>query len=197
MRIVLLGAPGSGKGTQSEAIVNRYGIQHISTGDMLRAEVTAGTLLGRQAKEIMEAGQLVPDEIVLGMIEQRLAHSEPLDGFLLDGFPRNLHQAQDLDGLLARLHQPLDVQLFFEVDYEEIMKRLLARKRADDTEQTIRKRLEVYEAETAPLRQYYQAGGKLRTVQGVGDIGAISEKIFKILDEVRTAAREDVRLPVH
>ncbi len=185
-RIVLLGAPGSGKGTQSEAIVKRYQIQHISTGDMLRAEVTAGTLLGRQAREIMAAGRLVPDEIVLSMIEKRLAHSQPLDGFLLDGFPRNLHQAQDLDALLARLHQPLDIQLFFDVDYEEIMKRLLARKRADDTEQTIRKRLEVYEAETAPLRKYYQAGGRLRTVKGVGEIAQISQKIFEILDRVET-----------
>ena len=182
MRIVLLGAPGSGKGTQSEAIVKKYQIRHLSTGDMLRAEVAAGTPLGRQAREIMEAGQLVSDAIVLGMIEQRLLNNDT-EGFLLDGFPRTLVQAEALDALLTRLEQPLDVVLFFDVDYEEIMQRLLARNRSDDNEETIRKRLQVYEQETAPLRRYYDNKGLLRTVKGVGPIEEISARIFQILEE--------------
>ena len=183
MRIVLLGAPGSGKGTQSEAIVKKYQIRHISTGDILRAEVAAGTPLGRQAREIMEAGQLVSDAIVLGMIEQRLLCRTAPDGFLLDGFPRTLGQAEALDALLTRLEQPLDVVLFFDVDYEEIMQRLLARHRSDDNAETIRKRLQVYEQETAPLRDYYNNKGNLRTVKGVGQIEGISERIFRILED--------------
>ena len=182
MRIVLLGAPGSGKGTQSEAIVKKYQIRHLSTGDMLRAEVAAGTPLGRQAREIMEAGQLVSDAIVLGMIEQRLLDNDT-GGFLLDGFPRTLVQAEALDALLTRLEQPLDVVLFFDVDYEEVMQRLLARHRSDDNEETIRKRLQVYEQETAPLRDYYDNKGLLRTVKGVGPIEEISARIFQILEE--------------
>jgi adenylate kinase len=184
MRIVLLGAPGSGKGTQAEAVVQKYQVVHISTGDLLRAEVAAGTPLGKQAKEIMEAGQLVSDEIVLGMIEHRLTSGEAKNGFLLDGFPRTLSQAEGLDALLTKLGQPLDVVLFFDVDYGEIMKRLLARKRADDNEETIRKRLEVYEAQTAPLIDYYKERGNMRAVKGVGSIEEISQNIFKILDEV-------------
>jgi len=182
MRIVLLGAPGSGKGTQSEAIVKKYQIRHLSTGDMLRAEVAAGTPLGRQAREIMEAGQLVSDAIVLGMIEQRLLNNDT-EGFLLDGFPRTLVQAEALDALLTKLEQPLDVVLFFDVDYEEIMQRLLARHRSDDNAETIRKRLQVYEHETAPLRDYYNNKGNLRTVKGVGQIEEISERIFRILED--------------
>ena len=182
MRLILLGAPGSGKGTQSEAIVKKYQIRHLSTGDMLRAEVAAGTPLGRQAREIMEAGQLVSDAIVLGMIEQRLVNNDT-DGFLLDGFPRTLVQAEALDALLTRLEQPLDVVLFFDVDYDEVMQRLLARHRSDDNEETIRKRLQVYEQETAPLRDYYDNKGLLRTVKGVGPIEEISARIFQILEE--------------
>ena len=183
MRLVLLGAPGSGKGTQSEAIVKKYQIRHISTGDMLRAEVAAGTPLGRQAREIMETGQLVSDAIVLGMIEQRLL-SNDTEGFLLDGFPRTLVQAGALDALLTRLEQPLDVVLFFDVDYEEIMQRLLARNRSDDNAETIRKRLQVYEQETTPLRDYYNHKGNLRKVKGVGQIEEISARIFQILENV-------------
>jgi adenylate kinase len=184
MRIILLGAPGSGKGTQSEAIVEKYQIRHIATGDILRAEVAAGTPLGRQAREIMEAGQLISDEIMLKMIEQRLANNDAPEGFLLDGFPRTLGQAEALDALLARLSQPLNAVLFFNVDYDEIMKRLLARQRADDNAETIRKRLQVYEAETAPLIRYYEAKGNLHTIRGSGKIKEISERIFEILDEV-------------
>lgn len=184
MRIVLLGAPGSGKGTQADAIVAKYRITHISTGDLLRAEVAAGTDLGKQAKAIMESGGLVSDDIVLGMIRNRLSQGDTDKGFMLDGFPRTLAQAEALDDLLGQLGQPLDRVLFFDVDYGEIMQRLLARQRADDNEETIRKRLEVYEAQTAPLIDYYKGKGNLRTVKGVGEITEISERIFKALDDV-------------
>lgn len=185
MRVVLLGAPGSGKGTQAELIVKNYAIDHISTGDLLRAEVAAGTPLGERAKQIMEAGKLVSDEIVLSMIEHHLTRDLTRPGFLLDGFPRNLSQAQALNELLDRVGQPLDVVLFFEVDYGEIMQRLLARKRADDTEDTIRKRLEVYEEQTAPLINYYKERGNLRIIDGIGDIDEISQRIARVLDEVK------------
>ncbi len=183
MRVVLLGAPGSGKGTQAENIVRTYGIGHISTGDLLRAEVSAGTELGQQAKTIMESGGLVPDEIVLGMIESRIGKGAGA-GFLLDGFPRNRAQAEALDDMLTRLGQPLDVVLFFDVDYGEITQRLLARKRADDTEETIRKRLQVYEEQTAPLIDFYKAKGNLRTVKGVGPVEEIFQRIRDVLGSV-------------
>ena len=184
MKIVLLGAPGSGKGTQAENIVKKYQIAHISTGDLLRAEVAAGTSLGKQAKEIMESGALVSDEIVLGMIETRLSQDDVKNGFMLDGFPRTLAQAESLDALLAKIGQPLDVVVFLDVDYGEIMQRLLARKRADDNEETIRNRLKVFEQQTAPLIDYYKTKGNLRTVKGVGAVDEISENIFKVLSSL-------------
>lgn len=184
MRIILLGAPGSGKGTQAERIVHHYNIPHISTGDLLRAEVAASTELGLKAKAIMESGGLVSDDIVLGMIEKRLSEDKGSTGFMLDGFPRTLPQAEALDAMLEKLGQPVDVVIFFDVDYGEIMDRLLARKRADDNEETIRKRLEVYEAQTAPLIDYYKAKGNLRGVKGVGEVDDISQGIFQILDDI-------------
>lgn len=184
MRIVLLGAPGSGKGTQAERIVEKYRITHISTGDLLRAEVSAGSDLGNQAKQIMESGGLVSDDIMLGMIKSRLSQGDIDNGFMLDGFPRTLAQAEALDVLLAELGQPLDVVVFFDVEYAEITQRLLARQRADDTEETIRKRLQVYEEQTAPLIDYFKAKGNLRTVKGMGAVEEISERIFKTLDNV-------------
>ncbi len=184
MKIVLLGAPGSGKGTQAENVVKKYQIAHISTGDLLRAEVAAGSPLGKQAKEIMESGALVSDEIVLGMIEARLAQDDTKNGFMLDGFPRTLAQAEGLDTLLTKIGQPLDVVVFLDVDYGEIMQRLLARKRADDNEETIRNRLKVFENQTAPLIDYYKTKGNLRTVKGVGVVDEISENVFTVLSSL-------------
>jgi adenylate kinase len=184
MRVVLLGAPGSGKGTQAEFIAQHYSIVHISTGDLLRTEVAAGSALGIQAKKIMETGGLAPDDIMLGMIEERLGKGDAQNGFLLDGFPRTLAQAEVLDKLLTKLDQPIDVVVFLDVDYREIMQRLLARRRADDNEETIRRRLEVYESQTAPLIDYYKTKGNLRSVQGVGEIDEIAQRIAKQLDEV-------------
>ena len=184
MRIVILGAPGSGKGTQAENIVKKYQIPHISTGELLRAEVAAGTDLGKQANVIMQTGALVSDDIILGIIRTRLGKSDTGNGFLLDGFPRTLQQAEGLDKILTEMGQPLDAVVFLEVDYAEIMQRLLARKRADDTEDTIRNRLQVYEAETAPLIDYYQAKGNLRPVKGTGTVEEISARIFQVLDQL-------------
>lgn len=186
MRIVLLGAPGSGKGTQTDAIIARYGVATVATGDLLRAEVAAGTELGLRAKPHMDAGNLVPFDIVLGMIErglQTLAKTNP-KGFMMDGFPRDLAQAEALDEILDRISQPLDQVLFFEVDYEEIVKRLLGRGRADDNEATIRNRLRVFEEKTAPLIEYYTRKGLLRTVKGTGTIDEIGQRVQAVLDEI-------------
>ncbi len=182
MRLMMLGAPGAGKGTQAEAIVGKYQIDNIATGDLLRAEVSAGTEVGNRAKAIMDAGELVPDEIVLHLIEQQLANDDISNGFLLDGFPRNLHQAADLDAVLARIRQPLDLVIFLDVDYDEIKHRLLQRHRADDTRDVINHRLEVYESQTLPLVGYYKDKGLLHRLNGVGEIQQISERIYEILD---------------
>lgn len=186
MRIVLLGAPGSGKGTQTDAIIARYGVATVATGDLLRAEVAAGTELGRRAKPYMDAGELAPFDIVLGMIEnglKTLAQTNP-KGFMMDGFPRDLAQAEALDTLLDRIGQPLNRVLFFDVDYEEIVKRLLGRGRADDNEETIRNRLRVYEEKTAPLIDYYDRKGLLRKIKGTGTIDEIRQRIETVLDDV-------------
>lgn len=215
MRIVLLGAPGSGKGTQAKLLVEKYKIPQMSTGDLLRAEVTAGSDLGKRAKAAMDAGQLVPDEIVLGMIQARLAKPDAKNGFILDGFPRNIPQAQALDAMLARLGQPLQMALLVDVDTDVLMKRLTGRRscsnnscgaiynihfsapktankcdkcgsslthRSDDNEQTVGKRLAVYQQQTAPLANYYRAQGKLRTVRGVGAVGVIFKGVTDIIE---------------
>lgn len=185
MRIVLLGAPGSGKGTQTDSIINRYGVSTVATGDLLRAEVAAGSELGQRAKPYMDTGDLVPFDIVLGMIEKRVnALAKENKGFMMDGFPRDLAQAEALDKMLAKINQPLDLVLFFEVDYEEIIKRLLSRGRADDNEDTIRNRLRVYEEKTAPLIDYYTRKGLLRKIKGTGTIEAIGQRIQAVLDEI-------------
>jgi adenylate kinase len=215
MRIVLLGAPGSGKGTQAKLLVEKYNIPQISTGDLLRAEVAAGTDLGKKAKAAMDAGQLVTDDVVLGMIQSRLSKPDARNGFILDGFPRNIPQAQALDAMLARLSQPLQLALLVDVDNEVLMKRLTGRRscgnaacgaiyniyfsppktagkcdkcgsalqhRSDDNEDTVRKRLTVYEQQTAPLMSYYKAQGKLRTVKGVGGVNDIFRNISDIVE---------------
>ncbi len=213
MRIILLGAPGSGKGTQAKKLVEKYHVPQISTGDLLRAAVAAGTPLGRQAKSIMEAGQLVSDDIVLGMIKERLAEDDARAGFILDGFPRTLVQAQALDQLLDELGWPLDGAILIDVDYEKIVRRITGRRtcrdcgqvyniytspprvdgvcdkcggplqqRADDTEETVRKRLQVYDQQTAPLIDYYRQQGKLHRVQGDGDIDEIFTALCALID---------------
>jgi adenylate kinase len=186
MRIVLLGAPGSGKGTQGEKLVAHYGIPKISTGDALRAAVKAGTDLGKKAKATMDAGGLVANEIVIGIVEERLGEADAQKGCILDGFPRNTAQAQVLDEMLKRLGQPgIDKAVHLHVSDEEIVKRLLDRAikegREDDKEDVIRKRIAVYNAETHPLLDYYKAQGKLITLEGVGEVDVIFDSIVKVL----------------
>jgi adenylate kinase len=186
MRIVLLGAPGSGKGTQGEKLVAHYGIPKISTGDALRAAVKAGTELGKKAKATMDAGGLVANEIVIGIVEERLGEADARKGFILDGFPRNTAQAQVLDAMLLRLGQPaMDKAVHLHVSDEEIVKRLLDRAvkegREDDKEEVIRKRIDVYNAETKPLLDYYEAQNKLITLEGIGAVDEIYASILKVL----------------
>lgn len=179
MRLLLVGPPGSGKGTQAMRVAKRLGIPHISTGEMFRAHVAGGTELGTQVKALMEAGEYVPDEITGKMLTQRLTHSDAGQGFILDGFPRTIPQAQLLDELLAQT--PLNAVVSLEVKNDELMDRMLSRGRADDTPETIRRRLEVYEGQTAPLLEFYDAAGLIQSVDGSGDIDEITERIMAAL----------------
>lgn len=212
MRIVLLGAPGSGKGTQAKLLMGRFGVPQISTGDLLRAAVAAQSPLGLKAKAAMDAGELVSDEIVLGMIRERLAEADAKAGFILDGFPRNGAQAAALDALLAELGQDIDRAVHIQVAFDELLKRLTGRRtctqcgalynvyfspprqvgvcdrcggalmhRDDDNEQTISRRLRVYEEQTQPLIDYYQAQGKLAVVSGSGEVTEILRRVSEAL----------------
>ncbi|HEU0196271.1 MAG TPA: adenylate kinase [Nevskiaceae bacterium] len=187
MRIVLLGAPGSGKGTQGKNLAQAFGIPKISTGDALRAAVAAGTELGRQAKPLMESGKLVPDALVYGIVQERFSHDDCKQGYILDGFPRNHAQAVELDQMLIRLGQPgLEKAVHLKVDDEEIVHRLSQRAieegRSDDTPEVIRKRIGVYNAETRPLLDYYRTQGKLVNVDGVGQLEAVYTRITSALE---------------
>lgn len=185
MRLILLGAPGSGKGTQGEKLVAHFGIPKLSTGDALRAAVKAGTELGLKAKAAMDAGALVANDIVNGIVEERLGQPDAMKGFILDGFPRNVAQADVLSGMLTRLGVSVSKAVHLHVADEEIVRRLLERAtiegRADDREDVIRKRIEIYNAETHPLLDYYAAQGKLVTVEGVGSIDEIFARILAAL----------------
>jgi len=185
MRIVFLGAPGSGKGTQATNVKAALAIAHISTGDLLREQVRAHTALGRQAKAVMEAGKLVSDALVLGMLEARLAEADTAAGFILDGYPRNLVQAAALDALLARIQQPLDLVVLIDVPNELIVTRLAGRAaeegRQDDTPETVRARLQIYAEQTAPVIEFYRRGNRLVVVDGVGDMAAVSARILAAL----------------
>ena len=191
MNIVLLGAPGAGKGTQAQKLVEEFGVAHISTGDLLRAAVKAGTKLGVKAKEYMDAGQLVPDKLVVDLVKERLAADDAKKGFILDGFPRNTAQAVTLDSALADMGLSLDAALLVDVKAEVIVERLSSRRtcrdcgytapagvdvcpscggemyqRDDDKPETIQNRLNVYESQTAPLVEYYKGKGLLKAVDG-------------------------------
>ncbi|MGH8154521.1 MAG: adenylate kinase [Rhodanobacteraceae bacterium] len=185
MRIVLLGPPGSGKGTQAKRLKVELDAAHVSTGDLLRAAVKAGTPLGRKARAVMESGQLVSDAIVLGLLEERLGQADTAAGFILDGYPRNLAQANALDELLARLARPLDAVVKLTVPDAAIVKRCELRfeeeHRADDNPDTVRKRLAVYARETAPVADSYAQRGLLTEVDGVGAIEAVSGRVLAAL----------------
>jgi len=192
MRLVLLGAPGSGKGTQAARLKTALGVPHISTGDMLRAAVAAGTAMGLKAKAVMDAGQLVSDDILLGMLEERLAQADAKAGFILDGYPRNLAQANALDHLLAKLGQPLDAVVKLDVPNEAIIGRceirFKAEGRADDNPDTVRRRLAIYAEQTAPVADFYASRGKLQVVDGVGELAEVTARIERALQREAAAA---------
>ncbi|WP_040672980.1 MULTISPECIES: adenylate kinase [Rhodanobacter] len=192
MRLVLLGAPGSGKGTQAARLKTALGVPHISTGDMLRAAVAAGTAMGLKARAVMDAGQLVSDDILLGMLEERLAQPDAKAGFILDGYPRNLAQADALDHLLARLGQPLDAVIKLDVPNDAIIGRceirFKAEARADDNPDTVRKRLGVYAEQTAPVADFYASRGKLQVVDGVGELDEVTARVEQALRREPAAA---------
>jgi len=192
MRLVLLGAPGSGKGTQATRLKNDLGVPHISTGDMLRAAVAAGTPTGLKAKAVMDAGKLVSDDILLAMLEERLAQADAKAGFILDGYPRNLAQADALDHLLARIGQPLDAVVKLEVPNEVIIGRCeiryAAEHRKDDDPAVVRDRLKVYAEQTAPVADFYAKRGKLQVVDGVGELDEVTARIKRALQRESAAA---------
>jgi len=181
MRLVFLGAPGVGKGTQAKLLSEREGLAHISTGDLLRDAVSRKTRLGLAAKEIMDRGDLVGDDIVLGLIEETLGTLGGR-GFVLDGFPRTQAQAEGLDGLLRTRGESLDGVVNLTAPDEEVVQRLLDRGRPDDTPETVRHRLETYRRKTAPLIDRYEKGGLLVKVDGVGDIEAIQDRVRRALN---------------
>ncbi len=187
MNIVLFGPPGAGKGTQSKFLMERYGLDHLSTGDLLRAEIKAETPLGLQAQELMSAGELVPDHVVVGMIRNLLEESPDSKGFIFDGFPRTRAQAEALDETLEKIGSDISLMLALEVEEEELVKRLLGRGatsgRPDDkSEEVVRKRIREYENKTAPLKEYYEEQGKLRRIDGMGGIADITARLTASID---------------
>ncbi|MFQ6051660.1 MAG: adenylate kinase [Candidatus Hydrothermarchaeota archaeon] len=216
MHLILLGAPGAGKGTQAKMVAEKFGIPHIATGDILREAVKEGTQLGKEAVKYMEKGKLVPDEIVIGIIEERLREDDCKKGFVLDGFPRTIAQAEALDSVLDKIGIDLDLVIDLKVDKEELVRRISQRRicrscekpyhltfnppkvsgvcdecggelyqRSDDTEETVRKRISVYEEQTFPLIDYYKKKGILKEVDGNRPIEEISESINKLLMDLR------------
>ncbi len=179
MHVIILGAPGSGKGTQSAEIIKHFSLKHLSTGDMLRAEITAGTELGIAAKTVMDKGELVSDDIILGMVAEQIKSTDK--GILFDGFPRTIAQAEGLDELLSEMDSEIAHVIELEVNNDEIIERMLARGREDDNEETIRNRLEVFENQTAPLIEYYSNQSKVSTVLGSGSVDDIFSRIEKVL----------------
>jgi len=218
MRLVLIGAPGSGKGTQAKFLIEKYNIPQVSTGDLLRAAVAAQTPLGRQAKAVMDAGQLVPNDIVIGMIRERIMRPDAENGFIMDGFPRNLEQAEAMDTLLANLGRPIDAVLQINVDFDLLMQRMVGRltclscgtlfnsftnppaidsqcdncggtlhHRSDDNEETIDRRLRVYETHTQPLTAYYSSKGNLHVIDGQGTVEEVKKRIKSALRGMRSS----------
>ncbi|MEV4330309.1 adenylate kinase [Streptomyces sp. NPDC049597] len=219
MRIVLVGPPGAGKGTQAAYLAKNLSIPHISTGDLFRANISQGTELGKQAKSYMDAGNLVPDEVTIGMAKDRMSQPDAVNGFLLDGFPRNVGQAEALDGMLQGEGVTLDAVLDLEVPEDEVVKRIAGRRvcrndsahvfhvtytppkaegvcdecggelyqRDDDSEETVRKRLEVYHTQTEPIIDYYKAQGLVVTISALGKVADVTARAMEALQEDKAA----------
>ncbi|MHA1537791.1 MAG: adenylate kinase [Alphaproteobacteria bacterium] len=190
MNIIILGPPGSGKGTQAKRLQERYGAMQLSTGDMLRAAVKAGSELGRKAEKIMSAGELVPDALIVSMIAERIDQPDCRQGIILDGFPRTVKQAQALDEMLAEKQLTLDCVIELSVDEAALFARIEGRAaeaeaiRPDDNPETLKKRLDVYRGQTAPILPYYADSKRLKTVDGMKDIDEVTNQLAAILDEV-------------
>ena len=187
LNIVLFGPPGAGKGTQSQKLIDTYHLLHLSTGDLLRSEIAAGTELGLRAKTLMDQGLLVPDEVVIGMIDSKLKENKAANGFIFDGFPRTVPQAIGLDNLLQENNTAISCMIALEVNEEELTKRLLLRGqtsgRPDDQDETlVRKRVQEYNSKTAPVADFYAQQGKFHGVNGIGEIEEIFNQTWQIID---------------
>ena len=186
MRIILMGPPGVGKGTQATNIVEKFGILHLSTGDILRAEVGSNTELGKKAQEFMDVGKLVPDELLLNMMENRLQQSDCNKGYLLDGFPRTIPQAEGLESILNKINHKIDYVISLTANENELVNRLVLRGkesgRSDDTEEVIRERQQVYWELTSPLSDFYRERNLLKEVDGLGTISEITNRIFNAME---------------
>lgn len=197
MNLILIGPPGAGKGTQAKILEEKYGLKQLSTGDMLRAEVASGSDLGAKAKDIMDRGDLVPDDLIVDMIAARIEQPDCAKGAIFDGFPRTVDQAQALDAMLSNKGNPLSAVILFEVDEEELVNRLNTRVeqakaagqdvRADDNEETLRNRLQVYRNQTAPIIPYYEAEDLLFRVDGMASIEEVSSAITAVLEQAKAA----------
>ena len=185
MNIILLGAPGAGKGTQGDILAKKAGLPKIATGDLLRAAVKAGTLLGQQAQSYVDRGLLVPDEIILGLIEEKLASKEARQGTIMDGFPRTIAQAEAVDGFLSSRGDQIDSVVAFEIQDEALIRRLIGRAgeegRSDDTPDAIRKRLQVYREQTAPLLQFYDERGVMTMIDATGSVDEVAASVAKAI----------------
>jgi adenylate kinase len=185
MRVLFMGPPGAGKGTQAALLAAQLGVPHISTGDIFRANVAQGTELGKQAQAFMDAGEYVPDTITNAMVRDRLTHDDCRPGFLLDGYPRTMEQVAELDAMLRSAQQKLDLVVELTVDVDEVVGRLVKRAqdqgRSDDTEEVIRRRLEVYAEQTAPLTETYSQRGILVQVDGMGLIEEVTERLVAVV----------------
>lgn len=189
LNIVLFGPPGAGKGTQSERLIEKYSLVHLSTGDLLRGEIKAGTPLGKEAEGLIAKGQLVPDEVVIGMIKNKIEENKAAKGFIFDGFPRTEGQAEALDQLLSGYDTTITQMLALEVEEEELTKRILERGktsgRADDQDESIiRNRVQEYNSKTAPLKNFYSAQGKFTSIDGIGTIEDISSRLYGAIDNI-------------
>lgn len=187
LNIVLFGPPGAGKGTQSEKLIKGYNLTHLSTGDLFRKNISEGTDLGVQAQKFMDDGNLVPDEVVIGMVEDKVKNTPNTQGFVFDGFPRTVAQAEALDKLMLENGTPIDLMLALSVDEDELLQRLLKRgkisARPDDQDpDKIRNRFAVYKRETTPVAEFYRAQGKLFNIEGVGDIDVIFARLTETID---------------